>query len=185
MLFADDEIVRIKQVKESVKFKVKETLNNLLAPYIFEKEKVFISGGCIASLLQGDEPKDWDFYFKDETTMNTVKNICEKNPLFVMDISEKYREVIGRNGKLITENAVTLTNNVQFILKHYGTPQEVRNTFDFVHCMPYYDVETDQLFISKMQYDACVSKTLCINNRNSVTPARIHKFEERGYQKDW
>ena len=143
---------------------------------------MFLSGGCIASLIQGDKPKDWDVYFYDQKTQLAVID------MFVADykdeieiIDEKYRQVTSQEQLCITENATTLKNNMQLITKHTGAPDVVRATFDFVHCKPYYDFGTDVLYISKEQYDLCKNKLLKINNMKAQTTWRKSKFEQRGY----
>ena len=144
----------------------------------------FLSGGAIASLLQGENPKDYDLYCKED---NLVKSILDyfKNGAgkeLVADVSEKYMEFIGQDGKMITANAITLKNGLQFILKMHGDPESVRSNFDFVHCKPYLDLDSKKLYISKEQYDACKQKKLIINNPKTVTSHRRFKFIERGYK---
>ena len=54
---------------------------------------------------------------------------------------------------MITENAITLADNVQIITFNYGIPDIIRKDFDFEHCKPYYESFTDRLFMSREQYD--------------------------------
>ena len=147
-------------------------------------DDMFLSGGAIASLIQNGEVNDWDVYFTNPLTQKVVIDLFTtdyhlSNDIAVVD--EKYREVTGGDGRCITENAMTLKNGIQLITKHNGTPDEIRETFDFVHCKPYYHFGKDQLFISKEQYDLCHNKKLKVNNQKNVTPWRISKFEQRGY----
>lgn len=149
----------------------------------------FVSGGCIASILQGEEPKDIDIYFVSQFVADPIIKLYTTDPSYmgeVADIDEKYRDVPNTpymlsQGKMVTENAVTLKNGLQLITKHYGTPDEIRQTFDFVHCMPYYDARNDKLYISREQYNCCVNKCLVINNSANLTTWREDKFIKRGY----
>ena len=160
---------------------------------VYLKEKIpsahyndmFLAGGAVASLIQGGEVNDWDVYFTNSLTQKVVIDLFTTDYLLSDDIAlvdEKYREVMGTpGGRCITENAMTLKNGIQLITKHNGTPDEIRETFDFVHCKPYYHFGKDQLFISKEQYDLCYNKKLKVNNQKYLTTWRQSKFEQRGY----
>lgn len=194
-MFTEAEEIKIKSVKEMIKIETESFLNQLSEFYsigVFEDtvKSIFISGGCIASLLQGEKVNDYDLYFKNEDVMKDIKMIYTKTSLKeqVQDVSENYREVFGEDGKLITENAITLKNGVQLITKHFGHPDKLRKTFDYVHCMPYYDFEEDKLYISRVQYDAIINKKLIWNmtETDGAFPKiaghfREFKFKKRGY----
>lgn len=186
-MFTPLEQTKILNAKESVKKALEDfnlTVGKLNAGTFKMHEHYFVSGGCIGSLLRAEIPKDYDVYFVNETVANDVVNLYKsdeyKNEIEV--IEEKYRDVVtNQNGLCITENAMTLKNKVQVILKHYGTPEVVRATFDYVHCLPYYDPYTDKLYISRIQYDCCVNKKLIPNNGNTPEQWRTEKFKNRGY----
>jgi hypothetical protein len=180
--FTNLESIKILDTKEKVRKAVEEldmTLRKLQM-----RPQYFVTGGCIGSLLRNEVPNDYDVYFLTEGAVNLISNLYKhdesyKNEVEVYD--EKYREYNGVDGRLITENAITLKNKIQLITKHYGSPDAVRKTFDFVHCMPYFDPVTDKLYISRQQYDLCVNKKLLVNNIDNVTPHRKNKFFERGW----
>lgn len=180
-MFTEEETNKILAVKEIVKMEL-ESLLYSIEIYSDGGKDIYVSGGCFASLLQGGTPNDYDVYFRTEKSMNSVKNVFV-NILKddIEDVSENYREFLGKDGKLITENAITLKNKFQLILKHYGEPEILRKTFDFVHCMPYYDNQEDKLYISRFQYDAIVNKKLIMNDGNTFPPHRMDKFKKRGY----
>jgi hypothetical protein len=98
----------------------------------------------------------------------------------VAEFDEKYRFATV-DGKMITENAITLKNGLQLITKHYGQPDQIRATFDFVHCKPYWDSLTTNLYISREQYDLNVNKKLKCNGENFAEQWRIEKYKERGF----
>lgn len=82
---------------------------------------------------------------------------------------------------LITANAVTLTNELQFITGFSGSPDSVRANFDFVHCLPWYDFANDKLYISEEQYEACCGKILIINNSQLPSKKRVDKLISKGF----
>jgi hypothetical protein len=143
----------------------------------------FLSGGAIGSLLHGEEPNDYDIYFFFETDAKMVFTLYESDLSYTHEVAKwniAYRDVdIG--DRMITENATTLKNGIQLIRKHYGQPSEIRKTFDFVHCMPYYDSRDKKLYISREQYDLNMSKKLKRNNDNLFQSWREDKFLKRGW----
>lgn len=194
-MFTEAEEIKIVSVKSTIKMETESFLYQLGSFYskgVLEDtlKNIFISGGCIASLLQGEKVNDYDLYFKTEVVMNDIKMIYTKTSLKeqVEDVSENYREALGEDGKLITENAITLKNGIQLITKHFGHPDKLRKTFDYVHCMPYYDFSDDKLYISRQQYDAIINKKLIWNmtETDGAFPKinghfRELKFKKRGY----
>ena len=155
-------------------------------------EGYFVTGGCIASLILGDEPNDIDIYFSDKEFGDYMKKLYTEDPEYmskVLDIAEKYNgmssaqdpNAVVPSEPCVTANAITLKNKIQLITRKYGTPEEIRKEFDFVHCMPYYDSRDKKLYISPEQYDCNVNKKLVRNNNNLFQPHREDKFLKRGW----
>ena len=156
---------------------VKSLIQNKVAKFteetpLFDWHSMFLSGGVFVSLFHNEVPKDWDFYFLNEESMTKtiqmIENFYAKNSTFEFQYANA--------------NAVTLPNKSSFISLLYGTPEEVKKTFDYVHCCPHYSVNENKLYISEMQYDAIVNKKLIINNHETVTEKRRLKFIDRGFK---
>lgn len=181
-MFSILEKERILYAKSILEVRLEPLLNDINENYDGDSQLDFwVSGGCIASILQGAKINDIDVYFNNEITGKTVKDLyIFRKPNEIVDVNPKYQD-LEVNGKMVTSNAVTLKNGIQIITKHYGSPAEVRKTFDYKHCLPYYDCKTKQLFISVEQYALCVGKILDVNNPNAVTQHRKQKFLDRGY----
>lgn len=189
-MFTSDE----KNLILATKLKIKEKLENFSLTYgkVRKTPEYYISGGCIASYLQGDEPNDYDIYFYSAESAKEIVRLYTSDPAYMNEVAtylERYRDSVVETNvsdsetskHVITENAITLKNGLQLITKHYGTPDDIRNTFDYVHCLPYYDAMTDRFIISREQFDCCINKKLKINNPQSVTHKRLGKFISRGY----
>lgn len=143
---------------------------------------IFLTGGAIASLIQGEQPNDWDFYTKNMTDNKELANHLELNcKRHIEDIEEKYKDCLGKDGKMITTRAITMKTKDSFITMLSGDPVDVRATFDYVHCMPYYDLRTRKLYISEKQYACCKHKLLVVNNAKNIKGYRMDKFLKRGY----
>jgi hypothetical protein len=142
---------------------------------------LYLTGGVIASLLQGEQPKDWDFYFKDELTMKLWKNALLKPDVikYVAEAKEYYNTLIAC--KMITTNCITMNNGASFVTMLAGDSKTVRETFDYVHCTPWYDLEERKLYISRQMYDSIMQKKLIVNNAENCKEFRLNKFKKRGY----
>jgi hypothetical protein len=150
-------------------------------------ENFYVAGGAIPSLLQGEEVKDIDIYCRDSATSKHFLTWIEQHHSYLIDtVDEKYREVMGKDGLMITENAMTLKlgSKVQLITIHYGKPEDVTATFDFEHCTTTYDILTDKLMMSRLQFDCIIKKHLIVRNTNAFTIGRFKKFLSRNYTYD-
>jgi hypothetical protein len=99
-----------------------------------------------------------------------------------MDVAAKYGN-LSSSQPLITENAITLTNDFQIItLGNYYTE---RKKFDYIHCLPYLDLVTNVFYISENQLDVIDRKRL-VKNPGGREPVarRQQKFLERGWTLD-
>ena len=181
--FTNLESLNILQTKVHLK-KALEELDMTLKKLALDHD-YFVSGGCIGSLLRKEVPNDYDVYFITEKAGKVVANLYTNDLSYQNEVelvNENYRDASNLpDGRLITENAITLKTKVQLITKHYGSPDQIRKTFDFIHCLPWYDPALDKLYISKQQYDLCVAKKLLVNNIDSVTSHRKNKFFDKGW----
>jgi hypothetical protein len=84
----------------------------------------------------------------------------------------------------LTENAITLSDKVQLIIRFYGSPSEVHENFDFLHCMMYYDYSTNKIVASAEMLESVLTRNLIYNG--SLYPVcsifRIRKFISRGWR---
>lgn len=144
--------------------------------------KTYLSGGATASLMHNEEPKDWDLYFGTMAEMSDFMYVVKEHKNvqeLVADINEKYMETLI-DGKLVTVNAVTFKNKLQVIIKQ---THDMRAHFDFIHCLPYYDIAKDKFYISEQQFNSIKHKKLIVNpNRiEPVSDHRVEKFRQRGW----
>ena len=82
---------------------------------------------------------------------------------------------------MITAKAVTMEDDSSFITFLSGTPEQIKGSFDFVHCMAHYNLGDGKLYISKKIYEAAKNKKLIVNNEKQVKDWRIQKFLDQGY----
>jgi hypothetical protein len=84
----------------------------------------------------------------------------------------------------LSDNAISLANKMQLIIRFSGDVEEIHKNFDYVHAMCAYDYEKDELLIPQESIEAILSKTLVY--KGSLYPIasvfRIRKFVERGWR---
>lgn len=97
-----------------------------------------------------------------------------------IDIDEretKYRPIF------ISENAISLSESIQIIVRFYGSPDEIHRYFDFVHPTNWYSLRDDHLELPAKALECLLSKTIIY--RGSLYPIasmfRLRKFIKRGW----
>jgi hypothetical protein len=177
LTFNEQQKEGIMVLKKAIRNGVSMALLNLDKPLRTHLvDNCILSGGCTWSIHNTKIPNDWDLLFKSQRESVSFLQYIQGNKSDVLDVSPQY--VTATTGtKVITANAVTLKNNVQVIDFKWQ-----RQNFDFVHCMPYYDIKEDKFHISYQQYDAIVNNRLLINPllRTTLDEKRLQKWTDRG-----
>jgi hypothetical protein len=141
-----------------------------------------LTGGAMSSLYHSDEhPKDYDVYLKDDKALLEFKEICKKYQDEIAVYDTKYSEQNVGN-KVITTWATTFKHDIQVIT--HGNAEVQRPEFDFIHCMPWYDIIKTNLYVSREQYD-CIRDKILVKNPNynlSLSNKRISKYTDRGWR---
>ena len=131
------------------------------------KECCYFGGGCIYSIYNNLEPKDYDIFCEDMDVLLALKGYLKKT----------------KQAEMITENAFSFGENgkYQLVTKFYGEPLETIGQFDFKHNMfGFYHYE----LINAISWDWLDTKFLRFNFdrardiASSIT--RVPKFVERG-----
>jgi len=85
-----------------------------------------------------------------------------------------------------SNNAVTLQNDVQIVIRFHGEPAELHVNYDFAHCMGSYDYAKDLLRIPPDAMQCILERTLVY--KGSLYPLcsllRLRKFLSRGWRID-
>lgn len=184
MIFQENEEHGLIQLKKALYANMNVLFGGLSTPLEEHlRENAILTGGAISSLMHRETPKDYDLYFKDSFSLASfnqyITTLEDKD--IIKDVDEKYIESLV-DGKCITANAVTFKNNVQVI--KIGT-SDMRERFDFVHCMPWYDIAKNQLHMSRRQYDSIKHRKLVKNphsEANKLDNNRIEKYVKRGWR---
>lgn len=146
-----------------------------------------ISGGMIASIFHDRAVADIDLYPTSAKALAEIKDyILSKNKniksveQYELDANGNKVTTSNTSFPLVTVNAVTLTNDVQFI--YMDTWENCKKKFDFVHCLPHYDLATQKLYISEAQFRAIEKEELIPTGYVEVTDKRRDKYLKRGWK---
>jgi len=84
----------------------------------------------------------------------------------------------------LSDNAITLSDKMQLIIRFYGEPIDIFENFDFAHAMCYFDYRKDELVCPHEALESLLSKNL--DYKGSLYPLasifRIRKFINRGWR---
>jgi hypothetical protein len=142
-----------------------------------------VTGGVSASLFHRQEPNDFDIFFRHENGRDEFQKLLNDDNILkdVADVNPKYGVEVLVSGKLVTSHAVTFKNGIQIVTMNTS---EARQTFDFIHTMPWYDCDEKKYHISPAQYKSIIDKKLVKNphpKSYGVTEKRMQKFIDRGW----
>ena len=221
------------------------------------RNEAIVTGGCIASMLLGEQVNDFDVYFRTKRTVKRVADyyvaqfLASKKEqggvsfdVFVeelTDLSGKDRvrvtiksagvaatnqesdyeyfegrpdheagEYVGEafdplssvkdivndaretfasqapdyTAAFLSSNAISLRGKVQLILRFYGEPDDIHQSYDFAHCMNYWESGQSNLVLRPNSLEALLSRTLIYHGSQYplCSIIRSRKFIERGWR---
>jgi hypothetical protein len=172
------------------------------------REKAYITGGAIVSLLKNEEPNDYDIYFIDKESAKAVteyylkvfENECSSISIEGTEIQENenggIRLYIPHGGTLradketedfkpyfLSSNAVSLSNDIQLIHRFYGSPEKIHDSYDFVHCTCYYHPLHKKLDMPQKALESILTNELIYTGSKYPLASiiRTRKFLKRGW----
>lgn len=146
-----------------------ETIENIKG-FIEDRVVIYIKSAGVA----GENMSEYDYF--ESRSADAVEDFAET--LEQSEEGELYRPVF------MSQNAITLSNKMQIVIRFYGEPTEIHNNYDFVHAMNYYDFGDDKLVLHPEALEALLSREL--KYKGSLYPIasifRTKKFIERGWR---
>lgn len=153
-----------------------------------DRVRIVVKSAGVANVDQDDDYA----YFEDRPDHEAGQYIAEAfDPLSdVKDIADEAKQaLIGENmpeyaAAFLSSNAISLRGKIQLVLRFYGDPDTIHESYDFVHCMNYYESGMSALTLRPEALEALLSRTLVY--RGSQYPLcsviRSRKFIERGWR---
>lgn len=83
----------------------------------------------------------------------------------------------------ISDNAITLTDDIQLIVRFFGTVEEIHSNFDFIHATCSYDYLEDKLVLPPKAIESLLSGDLYYSGSKYPVCSlfRLRKFLSRGW----
>ncbi len=82
----------------------------------------------------------------------------------------------------LSQNAISLKNDIQIVLRFHGSPEQIHETFDYIHATNYFTFK-DGLVLNKEALESLITKNLVY--QGSLYPVtsiiRMKKFIGRGF----
>jgi len=200
-------------------------------------EQVICTGGAPASMLLGEEIKDFDLYLKTKEAAaqlahHYVKRFLKFHPECNIEPTVQIKEdririyikssgVAGEGGDegyeyyemqpgdqaatefldqaekkkekpkddkpfrptYLSENAISLSDKIQIVIRFYGQADEIHRNYDFEHCKVAYDFKTDTLHCPPTALLSLMSRTLYYTGSKYPLCSlfRMRKFIDRGW----
>jgi hypothetical protein len=93
------------------------------------------------------------------------------------NLDEKYVPIF------LSDNAITLSDKIQIVIRFFGEPDEVHKNYDFVHCTNYWKSWDGELVLNPLALESILTKNLMY--QGSLYPIcsviRTRKFIQRGW----
>ena len=84
----------------------------------------------------------------------------------------------------LSDNAITLSDKMQIVIRFFGEPDQIHANYDFVHACNWYRYRDNELSLNPEALECLLSRTLIY--RGSLYPVasifRMKKFIERGWR---
>lgn len=123
---------------------------------------------------ENEEEIDYEYF---EQTENDVQEYIDK----VVQETEKLAKY---HPLFLSENAITLSDKVQIVIRFYGNPDEIHKNYDYVHATNYYFSGTKELVLRNKALESLLAKNLIYTG--SLYPIcslfRMRKFMDRGWR---
>jgi len=137
--------------------------------------RVYIrSRGALGEQEPDIEPDQYDPLENEES--NTIAEAMD-------DLEDAVNENGKYNPTFITDNAITLSNRIQLVLRFYGKANIIHENYDYVHVTNYWESKTGKVVTNNKALEAILAKELVYTGSRYPLASifRIRKFIQRGW----
>lgn len=184
-------------------FKTKETVNKLAAYYVSKINLVYkntISDSIIEVVDSKNIPtKDYEEGTEDHSKWSFFKKGLESSnedrvKIYIphigywrrkSDLPEEDHSTLNYEPVYLSENAISLSNKIQIVIRFWGDAKDIHTNYDFVHATNYfhYDENSPKLVCNINALQSLLTKELIyIGSKYPLTSViRTKKFILRGF----
>ena len=107
----------------------------------------------------------------------------ETEPFTEETEEEQKQEIPKYRPRYFSTNAISLSNDIQIIIRFYGDVDKIHENYDFVHCTCSYDYKNNKVNLPVKALEAIINKELiyCGSKYPLCSIIRTRKFLSRGY----
>ena len=180
--FKENPVGKFKNYGDSLQIDVKDEDNRI---------KICVKSAGIATTSATDSYE----YFEnpelpDTSAENYINEIIKPvESVETVDETKEIEEEIKDKKKakyrplMLTSNAITLSDQIQIVIRFFGKVEDIHKNFDFVHCTNYYDYKENNLVLHTEALESIITKQLIYVG--SLYPLcsliRMRKFIQRGW----
>lgn len=121
---------------------------------------------------------------KAEDFIDSLKGASELEAAEEVAAEVKNKKLPSYRPLFMSENAITLSDKIQLVIRFHGEPGEIHENYDYAHAMCYYAYDNDFMSCPAEALECILSKTLIY--KGSLYPVasvfRLRKFLERGWR---
>ena len=154
----------------------------------FDRIRIKVKSAGVVS--EGTDTSKYDFFetvrdsspvesFSEEVTKGFIQPITEADNINYQEHKDEkpYRPVF------ISDNAISLSGNIQLIIRFYGNIKEIHTNFDYKHCLNFWDSKSRKLILTKDALESIVTRELkYVGSKYPIASAiRMRKFLKRGW----
>jgi hypothetical protein len=149
-----------------------------------DRVKVFVASDGVAGDAPAEEgvvDEGVDLARKLEGTLSKADEVDVDNgegkEKKSKEVKTKYRPVF------LSTNAISLSDDMQIVVRFWGEPQDIHETYDFEHCKAYWTSWEREVVIPASVYEAVINKTLVYAGSKYPICSlfRLRKFIGRGW----
>lgn len=145
-----------------------------------DRVKIYIKSAGMASETSGDNYQYFETRSEDETNNyvdQVIQSMSGLDEIFVENIKDKFRPIF------LSANAITLSDQIQLVLRFYGDPDNIHLHYDYVHCTNYWTSHDRKLVLKQDALEALMAKELIyIGSKYPICSViRTRKFIKRGF----
>jgi len=133
-----------------------------------ERIKIYVRSRGIA--------EDTDEEFENNSISIFDNNIKEDNDDAPVKNPKEYKP------KYLSANAITLSDNIQLIIRFYGNPEEIHKNYDFIHCTNYWTMQTGLVLKTEALESILAKELKYVGSKYPLCSViRTRKFIKRGW----
>ncbi len=131
-----------------------------------------------AGVASDSATNDYQYFEQQSEDSSTQEYVSNLTTAFVNTKKENVYFPI-----FMSSNAITLSDDVQLVLRFYGDPKSIHENYDFVHCTNYWESDTKKITVNANALECILGKELkYVGSKYPIASLfRTSKFIKRGW----